>query len=209
MTDRIRALFVEDDPDWQNGIQDFLSGQEDIELYACVSTVEECFAHLNDQPTDIVIMDIILNEYDASGLDAALDISLHFPDIKVIMLSSLDSDDEVFNEAFLNGAYEYIYKYDFEQLPDTMRGAMRNPTSKYGERLRKLVYEKKKGLLSIGDSELLKLILEGKTQTEIAKEFHVSVAAVKKHVGRVLKKFQWQESSRDLALKCKKWGILD
>lgn len=206
--EKIKVLLVEDDPDWIFGIKNFFEGHESIDLLSAVSSIEDCFLILHNNHIDIVIMDIMLNDYDSSGLDATLDITIEFPDVKVIMLSSLD-EDEIFNEAFMNGAFEYVYKPDFEQLPDVIVNAMQNDSHKYGERLRKLVFEKKKSLLSGSDCELLKLVLAGKTQAEIAKELDVSLAAVKKHIGRIMKKFTWQQSSKELADRCYKWGLLD
>ncbi|CFJ48837.1 Uncharacterised protein [Mycobacterium tuberculosis] len=37
----------------------------------------------------------------------------------------------------------------------------------------------------------------------------MSLAAVKKHVGRIMKKFNWERSSSELADKCHKWGLLE
>jgi CheY-like chemotaxis protein len=115
--EKITALLVEDDPEWQEALAAFFRDYEQIELKAIVSSAKDCHRMLEEQSFDIVLMDIMLDDYRTSGLDATLDISWRYPETKVIMLTSLDNDDEVFNEAFLNGAYEYIYKYDFEQLP--------------------------------------------------------------------------------------------
>lgn len=207
--DKIKVLYVEDDPDWREGLHSFFFGHEKIELYACASSIEECFVILHTNPADIVVMDIMLGDHKASGLDATLDISVQYPHIKVIMLSSLDDDDEIFYEAFMNGAYDYLYKNEFEKLPDVIGAAMHNQASKYGDRLRRMVYEKKKSLLSDGDRQLLIMICEGKTQSQISQELHVSLAAVKKHVGRIMKKFKWEQSSIELAEKCQKWGLLE
>lgn len=209
MTEKIKVLYVEDDPEWSKGIQDFFFGHEKIDLFACASSVEECFLLLQKDDADIVLMDIILGGGKASGLDAALDITIQYPKVKVIMLSSLDDNDEIFNEAFMNGAYDYLYKYDFDKLPEAILEATSNRASKYGERLRKLVYDKKRSLLSSRDKELLIMILDGKTQQQIADELYVGLGAVKKQVGRILKKFNWEQSSKSLAEKCKKWGLLD
>lgn len=206
---KIRVLYVEDDPEWREGISHFFQAHERIDLYACAASIEACFSVLQDQHADVVVMDILLDDTELTGVDATLDITTQYPDVKVIMLSTLDDNDEIFNEAFMNGAYDYLYKYDFEKLPETIYEAMSNPTSKYGSRLRKLVYEKKRSLLNKGDRELLSLMVEGKTQLQIAEQLQVSLAAVKKHVGRILKKFNWSRSSRELADKCDKWGLLN
>ncbi|XID91747.1 LuxR C-terminal-related transcriptional regulator [Paenibacillaceae bacterium WGS1546] len=134
---------------------------------------------------------------------------LLYPSAKVVILSSIDDNDEIFTEGFLNGAYDYQYKYDFEKLPDMITEAMSNSASKYGSRLKKLVYEKKKSMISNGDRELLIRLRDGLTQNQIAEELQVSLSAVKKHVGRLMKKFSWERSSYELAIKCDKWGLLN
>jgi|GEM_PF-950509 len=209
MKEKIRVLYVEDDEEWRAGISHFFSGHDSIELYACVSSIAECFEVLQDLPADIVVMDILLGDARETGLDATLDITTQYPAVKVIMLSSLDDNDDVFNDAFLNGAYDYLYKYDFEKLPQAIEEAMNHEASKFGARLKKLVYEKKKSLMSSGDRELLLMLMNGMTQAQIANEQHVSLAAVKKHVSRIMKKFNWERSSIELAVKCYKWGLLD
>ena len=206
--ERVNVLYVEDDEDWRQGLQRYFADADGFHLLACVATMDHCFEILQRETVDIVIMDIILDEHSRAGLDGTLELLVRFPDTKVIMLSSLDRDDDIFNEAFLNGAYDYVYKHEFEQLPDVIRAAMRSP-SKYGERLRKLVFEQKKKLLTDGDRRLLELLLQGGSQTQIAQELNVTLAAVKKQVGRVKKKFGWERSSTELADRCKKWGLLD
>ncbi|MGA6580809.1 response regulator, partial [Providencia sp. NPDC089923] len=157
---KIKVLYVEDDLQWREGIQSFFQHHEHIEICACATTIAECFSILEKEQIDIVIMDILLNDPQQDGLDATLDIVIQYPAIKIIMLSSLDNEDEIFNEAFLNGAYDYLYKYDFEQLPKVINDAMSNRSSKYGIRLKKLVYEQKRQLLNGRDQQILLLIYE-------------------------------------------------
>lgn len=207
--EKIRVMLVEDDLEWQSGLKSFFSKEPTFEIVACADSVQSCLQLLKTTPVDIVLMDIILNDSMGTGLDATLDITHLYPTVKVIMVSSLEDDDEVFNESFLNGAYDYVYKNDFEQIPSIITKAMNDHKSKYGARLKKLVYDKKKELLTPYDEVLLKLILEGRTQQEIAKLNNVSLGAIKKQVSRILKKFNWSGSTKDLADKCNKWRILE
>jgi len=202
-------MLVEDDIDWQRGICDFVAGHPQIDIVYCVSSRLECRTTLQNADVDVVLMDIMLGEQSGNGLDAALDITSEHPAIKVIVVSSIDYDDEIFYEAFLSGAYDYIYKNDFEQLPQVIVDSMENRTSKYGSRLRKLVFDKKKELLTANDAALLRHIAQGRTQQEISQINSVSLAAVKKQVGRLLEKFNWSGSSKELADKCLKWGLID
>lgn len=208
--DKIRVMLVEDDIEWQRGISDFLGDHPRIELTVCVSNCQQCrHALLNHPDVDVVLMDIMLGETSGNGLDAALDITIEHPGIKVIVLSSIDNDDDLFYEAFLSGAYDYVYKSAIEQLPQAIVDASENKVSKYGSRLRKLVHDRKKDLLTPHDAMLLQQIAQGRTQQEIAQFNSVSLAAIKKQVGRLLDKFNWSGSSKDLADKCLKWGLIE
>src|SRR5690554_6356324 len=100
--EKITAMLVEDDVEWQRSLAAFFRDHDTIELKAIVATVNECYEVLATERFDIVLMDIMLDDYRTSGLDATLEISYRYPDTKVIMLTSLDNDDDVFNEAFLN-----------------------------------------------------------------------------------------------------------
>jgi len=207
--DRVKVMLVEDDIEWSNGLRSFFAAEPTFEIVSCVDSKEACMSALGESPVDVILMDIMLNDPANTGLDATLDITHRYPSIKVIIVSSLENDDEVFNEAFLSGAYDFIYKNDFEQIPATIANAIKDQKTKYGPRLKKLVYDKKKQLLSPYDIVLLRLISEGKTQQEIAELNHVSLGAVKKQVGRVLEKFNWNRSTKELADKCSKWGLLE
>lgn len=207
--EKIKVLLVEDDVEWQQALTAFFRDHEAIILSAIASTANECYRTLENESFDIVLMDIMLDDYRTSGLDVTLEISYHYPKTKVIMLTSLDNDDEVFNEAFMNGAYEYIYKYDFEQLPEAIIRAKQNPHSKYGERLRKLVFEQKKSMLTSTDLEILRGLTQSLMLKEIAEQQNVSVSAVKKQLNRLFHKFGWTGTGKEFAEKCLKWGLLD
>jgi DNA-binding NarL/FixJ family response regulator len=206
---RIRVLYVDDDPDWHAGLRDFFRHYPDIELAACVATVAEAWPVLESTPLDIVLLDVLLGDGGPSGVDAAADLHLAFPHVRVIMFSSLDSDDDTFNEAFLNGAYDYIYKYELDQLPGVITAAARDEQSKYGERLRALLVERKRQLLHDADRDLLALLAAGHSQQEIAALEHLTEEAIKKRVARLRKKFGWERSTRELAERCRMWGLLE
>lgn len=206
---RIQVLFVEDDPDWHDGLRDFFQRHPAIELAACVVSVEGALGVLQARSIDVVLLDVRLGERARSGIDGAADIDAAFPHVRIIMFSSLDSDDEMFHEAFLNGAYDYVYKYEIDQLPGVILSAMQNGRSKYGDRLRKLLLEQKGGLLQPADRELLALIAAGHSQQAVAALQGVSEDAVRKRIGRIRQRFRWQRSTRALAEQCERWGLLE
>lgn len=123
--EKIKVMLVDDDSDWRQGIHGFLFQDSQIELHICVSTIEECFEVLGNAHMDIVVMDIMLSHSEATGLEATRKITNCFPNIKVIIFSSLEREDEIILEAFKNGAIEYVNKLEFEQLPEIILEVMK------------------------------------------------------------------------------------
>lgn len=205
---RVQVLFIDDDPDWHAGLQDFFRDHPDIDLAACVTAVTDAWPLLEGGTFDVVLLDVMLGDRSPAGTDAAADLQVAFPDVRVIMFSSLD-DDATFNEAFLNGAYDYIYKYELDKLPDVISAAARQEQSKYGDRLRTLLVERKRQLLQDADRDLLAQLAAGHSQQQIAEQYHVSEEAIKKRVARLRKKFGWERSTLELAERCRLWGLLD
>lgn len=114
--DRVmKVMLVEDDMEWSNGLRSFFSTEPTLEIVSCVDSKEACLSALSIATVDIILMDIMLNDPAATGLDITLDITYKYPSIKVIILSSIMNEDEVFNEAFLNGRQRACWNCNWQK----------------------------------------------------------------------------------------------
>jgi len=202
------VLYVENDEEWKDGLNVFLSGYEDIEWISYTPTAGHSSPILYQHPLHVIVVDTMLEGYNPSELQAAFNSHILNSKVKIIMFTSLDQGNDIFNEAFLHGAYEYVRKSDFDLLPNMIREAV-NHSNKFGVQLMELVHERRKLLMNEDDSRLLKLILERKSQQQIARELSLSTAAIVKQINRIYQTFNWKKSSEELVDRCVKWGIFD
>jgi DNA-binding NarL/FixJ family response regulator len=214
----IRLFIVEDDADWLRGLSDYLQQQADFRLMASATSAEEArtIMHRADFQVDIALFDIMLNGLPEGILLA--EESMQIPGLKIIMLTSMEEKELIFR-SFQAGAIDYQIKADFTSLPDIIRSAFHRKSpinAAVAEQLR-LEFQRLKqletawqhkeirDLITPTELQVLKMIDQGYTQTEIAKRFVISLHTVKIHVGHILKKLK-VTSSKLAAHKVKQAG---
>ncbi|MFC5404015.1 response regulator [Cohnella soli] len=210
---------VEDDKDWLRGLRAYLNGQPGIAIAGTSANPDEVRQALEDgrMNVDVVLMDIMLDGVPA-GIALAEQVCTHIG-ARVVMLTSLEEKDFIFR-SFQAGAIDYQVKSDYESLPEAIRAAARreSPISPAAaermreefRRLKRLEREfeshKLRNLITPSELELLKLVDQGYTQTEIASRLVVSIRTVKNHINHVLRKLGVQ-GSKEAAREAKDKGL--
>src|SRR5699024_4419947 len=117
----IRVLVVEDQQLFKDGVKALLAQEDDIEVIGLACNGEEAIRQIKDQQPDVVLMDIHMPQVD--GIKATLYIKEHYPDIKVVLLTTYAQKDAVIMG--LNaGADGFLLKsLDAERLIRTIRDA--------------------------------------------------------------------------------------
>jgi DNA-binding NarL/FixJ family response regulator len=149
---------------------------------------------------DVVVMD--LNMPGMGGVEATRHISSIAPLTRVVMLTISDQDNDVI-DAILAGACGYLLKdSSIQELIAGIRAAAQgesliSPTiaSKVLQRLRASstqpdIESTIRAELSEREIEVLKLIANGKDNSMIAAELHISPKTVKNHISNILMKLQ-------------------
>ncbi|MCD1260645.1 response regulator transcription factor [Paenibacillus athensensis] len=219
--DPIRLLIVEDDPDWQRGLTAYLNRQDDIQVVATASSpVEAQRLFRESEPlADVTLMDIMLGE-EPAGIRLAEEAVAAWG-VKVVMLTSMEEKELIFR-SFQAGAIDYQIKSSFEELPDVIRAAYARKAAinaavaeqmrEEFRRLKRLEHEFKvkevQALITPTELQVLELIDQGHTQTEIAGKFFISLRTVKIHVGHILKKLG-TASSKEAAQKLRELGLFE
>ncbi|BFT71272.1 LuxR C-terminal-related transcriptional regulator [Paenibacillus sp. P36] len=217
----IRILIVEDDLDWLRGLKAYLDRQPDLQVIRTLSTAEEAreLFTASEPDADVVLMDIMLQD-EPAGIGLAEQALLAWG-AKVIMLTSMEEKDFIFR-SFQAGAIDYQIKSRFEELPDIIRGAHARKASinaavaeqmrEEFRRLKRLEHQFKvkeaRDLITPTELQVLEMIDQGHTQTEIASRFFISLRTVKIHVGHILKKLG-SPSSKDAAQKMRELGLFE
>ena len=119
----IKVLIVEDYKLTRVGLRCALNDYEDIEVISEAESAEEAFELIEKQKPDVVIMDLGLPYM--NGLEATIKLKETYDDIKVIVLTSHDRDEEVI-AALGAGATGYCLKdIDPDTLADVIRSVKR------------------------------------------------------------------------------------
>ncbi|MFM1841773.1 MAG: hypothetical protein RLZZ490_506 [Cyanobacteriota bacterium] len=192
----MKILIVEDDPLMQLGLAQALDNECEFEI---MGQVEDGYGAVQQaialQP-DIVIMDIGLPGLD--GIEATKQIKAAVPKIHVVMLTSHTLPDEVIG-ALASGADAYCVKgATLEQLIKAIDAAKDGATY-LDPQIARVVIENLKSppdqgqvtnIASLSDREVdvLKLIVEGKSNQEIAQDLYLSTNTIKTHVRGIMNK---------------------
>src|SRR6201988_2462184 len=89
----IRIMSVEDHPVFREGLSTIIGSQTDMLLISQASNAVEAIAEFRRHRPDVTLMDLRLPG--TNGTDTLIAIRGEFPDARVIMLSSSDSDGEI------------------------------------------------------------------------------------------------------------------
>lgn len=121
--ERIRVLIVDDDMLVREVLRDYVESAADLECVGVVSDGAKGVAFVEAQPVDVVLMDVqmpVMDGVEATGLMTA-----NGRDVRVVILTSFDSDDVV-REAFRAGAVGFLLKDTSPAgLVDAVRAAHR------------------------------------------------------------------------------------
>ncbi|NJM73874.1 MAG: response regulator transcription factor [Scytonema sp. RU_4_4] len=189
----LRILIVEDDPMMQLGLEQSLMAHPQLEI---VGQAEDGYlgvqAALKLKP-DLVVMDIGLPRLD--GIAATQQIKAALPETHVVMLTSHQTDTEII-AALSSGADAYCIKgASVERLLSAIAAAVEGATYLDPQIARRVIDNLKPpsssgnaANLSGRELEVLKLMVEGLSNPEIAQKLYLSPNTVKTHVRGIMNK---------------------
>jgi len=192
----IRVLIADDQTITRSGIRSLLIAQEDIEIVGETQNGEEAFELASSTQPDVILMDLRMPG--VNGIEATRRIHRTFPHIGILVLTVFEDDTSVF-PAIRAGARGYLLKNaEQEELLraiDTVAngGAIFSP----GIAQKVLGYlhappqdipEQLFDELTSREREVLELIAQGKTNSEIASLLNLSPKTVSNNISNVLLK---------------------
>lgn len=186
-------VLIDDHHIVRQGLEFLISTVEGLDIQASFSDGEAFIKYLNENNIpDLVLLDLVMPNM--NGIEVTHYIKTYYPYIKVLVLTSY-VDDEYVMSAINEGADGYEIKdVEPQKLIATITKVLNNE---------KIIHPKAKNVidamhekphfnnkLSIREMEVLKEMVKGKTNKDIAKSLFVSEKTVKTHVSHIFNKLQ-------------------
>ena len=214
----IRVLLVDDQSLFREGLRTLLSVQADIEVVAEAGNGEEALRQATQTRPDVVLMDLQMPVLD--GVAATRRLRAELPESRVIVLTTFDNDEYVF-EGLRAGAVGYLLKdAPSEKLVEAIRAAARGESFLQPSVAAKVIAEfarmseqapiRPQPLvepLSDRELEILRLIATGASNKEIASLLFIAEGTVKNHITNILGKLEVRDRTQ-AALKAKELRLI-
>jgi DNA-binding NarL/FixJ family response regulator len=185
-TKQIRILSVEDHPVFRQGLATIIGTEPDMVLAGQASNAVEAVAEFRRLRPDITLMDLRLPG--TNGTDILITIRGEFPDARIIMLSSSDTDGEI-QRALRSGASGYVLKSmpqnELLAVIRAVHAGNRRVPAEVAARLAEHLGEEN---LTERELEVLRLIRDGNKNKQIADQLSISENTVNFHIKNIVGK---------------------
>lgn len=190
MSEKIRIMLVDDHAVVRSGLGAFLSVNPDLELVGEAENGEHAVARANILKPDVILMDLMMPVMD--GVTAIAIIKKQNPAIQIIALTSFQ-EDELVQNALKGGAIGYLMKnVSARELAAAIRAAKDGKVTLSPEAAQALVHASQQPqeteVFTEREREVLKLMVEGLNNAEIAERLVISLSTVKYHISNILMK---------------------
>lgn len=219
----IRVLLVDDQQLFREGLSTLLSIPDDITVIGEANNGQEAITAVAQNKPDVVLMDVRMPVMD--GVAATREITQNYPDSRVIMLTTFDDDEYVF-EGLKAGAAGYLLKdVPSNKLLEAIRAAANGDSFLEPSVAAKVVAEfarmgKQPSAsteqdpnsqlvepLSSRELEILQHLATGASNREIANALFIAEGTVKNHVTNILGKLGVRDRTQ-AALKAHDLGLI-
>ena len=191
-TKQIRILITDDHAVVRSGLSKFLMVNRDLKLVGEASDGSEAVQLVALHQPDVVLMDLMMPGTD--GITATREIKQKYPKVKVIALTSF-AEQAMVQGALQAGAVGYLQKnVSATELANAIRSAHTGRMTLSPEATQVLAESITQPHLPADhltdrEYEVLKLLVDGLNNSEIAEKLFISLGTVKFHVSNIFQKF--------------------
>ena len=192
----MKILLCDDQAVIRDGLEMLLNLEKDFQVVGVAQDGAEALELAAKKQPDLILMDLKMPVM--NGIEATREIRAKFPNIKVLVLTTYDDDEWVF-DAIRAGASGYLLKDTPRQkLVEAIRGTMEGKSfvdpAVAGKLLNQVASKQTQPTSILTDKlterelDVLRLIAKGINNSEIAAQLHLSEGTVRNHVSAILEK---------------------
>jgi len=198
MKSRISVLSVDDHPLIREGIVAVINGQPDMQVVAQASNGHEAVECFGRHRPDITLMDLRLP--DTNGTDATIALRTHFPDARIIILTTFECDGEI-QRALAAGAQSYLLKtMPPQEMLEVIRRVHAGRKFIPPEVAVHLAEHLGDEALTDRELQVLRLVMAGNRNCDIAATLFLSEETVKAHLKHILQKLGASDRTHAVAI---------
>lgn len=207
MADTIRILLVEDQTLMRQGLKTILDLEPGLRVIGEAGDGESGLKLALELRPDVILMDVQMPRL--NGVEATAQVCRQWPEAKVIILTTFDRDDYVY-QGVRAGAMGYLLKdAPANQLIETIRRVHAGEAFIQPEIASRVLREMMRPTTSIIESlsererEVLVLLAQGASNKDMAEKLFITEGTVKNHVSNILAKLQAENRTQaaDIARK--------
>jgi DNA-binding NarL/FixJ family response regulator len=186
MSASLKVMVVDDHYLVRMGLASIIAIEPDMAVCAEASSGEQALTMFRSQRPDVTLMDLRLPGM--NGADTIVAIRQEFPDARFVMLSTYVCDEEIYG-ALQAGAMAYLVKsVQREELTIAIRKAAAGHRHIPAEVAARLADRVAGSQLSTREIEVLRLLVSGRRNREVATALEITEGTVKLHVSSILAK---------------------
>lgn len=204
----IRVIIADDQKILREGLKTIINMEKDIEVCSLAENGQEAYDMSLKYKPDVVLMDIkmpLLN-----GVEATKKIKSRIPTIKIIVLTTFNDDEYIF-DALKFGASGYLLKETTpEGIIEAIRtvhhgGALIQPDvavkvldkfSQMAKGDKDIHIDERVKLLTHRELAICRLVGEGKSNKEMSEELFLSEGTIKNHITNILNKLELRDRTQ-------------
>jgi DNA-binding NarL/FixJ family response regulator len=186
MDRNIKISIIEDDETIRSGYAYLIGATEGYEVVSTYSSFDEAVKKIATDRPDVILLDIELPG--TNGIDAIPKLKKLLPQSFVLILTVYESEKLIFN-ALANGASGYLTKNTpsakiIESIKEVREGG--GPMSiNIAKLVIKSFQKNQESPLSKRETQILELIGDGKSRSQIAKELFIDLETVRSHIKNI------------------------
>jgi two-component system, NarL family, response regulator len=202
----IRVLIADDHPVVCIGLLGIISAQPDMTVVGQARTGTQAVALARKHSPDVILMDLRMPEM--SGVEAIAAIRAERPESAVIVLTTYQGDEDI-RKAIAAGAQAYLVKgMSHLKLIDAIRSVRAGQQYFPRSILNSVPGNLNRSALSPRELDILRLIVKGLSNQEIAEALNITRGTVKWHVNIILRRLDVNDRTQAVVIAAQR-GIVE